>query len=79
MVKENPKMFWKYANSRLKTKPSIPAITKSDGSKATTHKDKVDTLNNFFTSAFTIENMETIPATKPCRIDGIKLTIDINT
>ena len=41
-------MFWKYANSRLKTKPSIPAFTKPEGSKATTPKDKVDTLNKYF-------------------------------
>ena len=36
MVKVKPKMFWKYANLRLKTKPSIPDLTKPDGSKATT-------------------------------------------
>ena len=59
------------------SKPSIPALTKLDGSKATTPKDKADTLNNFFTSVFTIENMETIPATQPCGIDEIKSTIDI--
>ena len=77
MVKEKPKCFGSMQTQRLKTKPSIPALTKPDGSKATTPKDKADTLNNFFTSVFTIENMETIPATQSCRIDEIKSTIDI--
>ena len=49
-VKSKPKLFWKYAKSRLKTKQSIPSLTKADGSRATTPKDKADTLNNFFTT-----------------------------
>ena len=36
IAKSKPKAFWKYAKSRLKTKPQIPALSKPDGSKAST-------------------------------------------
>ena len=61
-VKSKPKLFWKYAKSRLKTKQSIPSLTKADGSRAITPKDKADTLSNFFTCAFTIEDLNNIPS-----------------
>ena len=46
----------------LKTKQSIPSLTKADGSRAITPKDKADTLNNFFTNVFTIEDLNNIPS-----------------
>ena len=41
-VKQNPKAFWKYINSRLKVRPTIKC---SDGSTAHTDQDKADVLN----------------------------------
>ena len=43
-VKDKPKSFWKYANSRLKTRPAIPTLIKADGSTPTTPKDKANML-----------------------------------
>ena len=58
-VKANPKSFWKYARSRLKTNPIIPAFTKSDGLKATTPEEKAEVLNDFYSSVFTVEDEQT--------------------
>ena len=61
-VKQNPKAFWKYINSRLKICPTINDLQCSDGSTAHTDQDKVDVLNKYFTSVFTQENLPTIPS-----------------
>ena len=60
-VKGNPKLFWNYAKSRLKSRKAIPSLSKQNGEKAITDKDKAETLNDFFTSVFTIEDIDTIP------------------
>ena len=33
-VKLKPKLFWKYARSRLKSRQAIPTLTNKDGTKA---------------------------------------------
>ena len=60
-VKSKPKDFWRYVKSRLKSTPTIPSLTKPDGSKAFTSKEKAQVLNDYFTSVFTRENLEYIP------------------
>ena len=61
-VKLKPKLFWKYVKSRLKSRQSIPSLTKPDGSKATSAKDNVQALNDFFTSVFMDENLHNSPS-----------------
>ena len=39
-VKRKPNDFWRYVKSRLKSTPTIPSLTKPDGSKASTSKEK---------------------------------------
>ena len=76
-IKGNPKLFWKYASSRLKSRQAIPSLDKENGDKAVTDKEKADNLNTFFTSVFTIEDKDTIPSvTKDPTIDSL-LTIDV--
>ena len=65
--KEKPKMFWCYAKSRLKTRDQIASLTKPDGSTAKTAAEKAETLNNFFASVFTDENLNDLPS-KPASI-----------
>ena len=60
-VKKNPKQFWSYAKSRLKTRQKIPALKRSDGSMAVTPKEKADLLNEYFSSVFTVENVVNVP------------------
>ena len=77
MIKNKPKAFWKYANSRLKTKPSIPSLSKPNGTKATSSKDKAETLNEFFSSVFTLEDLHDIPAAPTYLVEEVISTIDI--
>ena len=53
-IKTNPKKFWSYVNSKLKTKSEIPQMKKPDGTMTTSNQEKA--LNNFFTSVFTKEH-----------------------
>ena len=59
-IVQKPKLFWGYAKSRLKTRQNIPTLEKSDGSKATTPKEKADSLNEFFCSVLTTERLDNI-------------------
>ena len=64
-VKENPKKFWQYANSKRKTKTGISELKyqKEDGSEGITEgdKQKAEVLANFFSSVFTQEPDGDIP------------------
>ena len=59
-VIQKPKMFWRYAKSRLQTRQNIPTLENPDGSKATSVKEKANTLNKFFCSVFTTERLDNI-------------------
>ena len=76
-VKLKPKLFWKYAKSRLKSRQSIPSLTKPDGSKATSAKDKTQALNDFFTSVFTDENLHNVPSMPTTQVIEAMSTIEI--
>ncbi|XP_077989646.1 uncharacterized protein LOC144443981 [Glandiceps talaboti] len=59
-VKLNPKVFYKYANSRMKTKESIGNINTAKGI-VSSDNEKAEELNNFFCSVFTKENFSSVP------------------
>ena len=46
----------------MKSKPSISSLSTPNGTKATSSKDKAETLNEFFPSVFTFEDLPEIPA-----------------
>ena len=58
-VKNNNKSFWRYVNSKRKTKDTIGALTKPDDSETETNEDKADVLNTFFSSVFVETEIET--------------------
>ena len=60
LMKENPKVFWKYVRSKVKIKSGIPTLVETD-SEATTDVQKAEAFNRFFSSVFTIENTDNIP------------------
>ena len=80
-VKLKSKLFWKYARSRLKSRQAIPTLTNKDGTKAISAKDKAESLNDFFTSVFTTENLVNIPAVKNAPayevLSNIEITPDL--
>ena len=60
-AKTAPKKFWSYVHSRTKTRSKIPILRGKDGTAAVTPLEKAETLNEFFSSVFTDENMENLP------------------
>ena len=60
-IAKNPKSFWRYVNTSLKTRPDIDAIKRIDGSLASSDQEKADLLNSYFSSIFTREDLSNIP------------------
>ena len=60
-IKKNPKAFWKYVKSKLKTRSTIDHLTKEDGTMTINDEENAEVLNRFFTSVFTEEDLENIP------------------
>ena len=60
-IKTDPKSFWRYVQSKIKTKDKIEAISDNTGNLQHLDSIKVNILNKYFTSVFTKENLETIP------------------
>ena len=60
-IAKNPKSFWRYVNTSLKTRLDIDAIKRIDGSLATSDQEKADLLNSCFSSVFIREDLSNIP------------------
>lgn len=77
-LKTNNKAFWRYANTRLKTKSRIEDLKHEDGSMAVTSTEKANMLNQFFSSKFTVEDNSVSP-TPLHNYNGPPLeTVDLN-
>ena len=76
-ISDKPKLFWKYANSRLKTKQTIPTLLKPNGNESVNDEDKANTLNEYFGSIFTKEDITQLPPITSKRNDNILSTIEI--
>ena len=53
-------------------------LTRHDGSKASTPSDKAETLNNFFASIFTIEDLSNIPDMPSINVEVVLSDMDIS-
>ena len=60
-IKSNPKAFYQYVSSKIKTKDGIADLIKEDGSLTIDDSEKSETLNKFFSSVFTNESTENSP------------------
>ena len=56
-IKTNPKAFWKYSKSQLKTHSTINDLIDSDGNTVHSDTPKAQIFNNYFTSVFTNEDV----------------------
>jgi len=61
LAKRNPKVFYKYVNSKLKARSTLPDLLTKDGTRVTSAMDKANMLNNFF-NVFTHEEMNHFPS-----------------
>jgi hypothetical protein len=62
-AKKNPKAFFLYVISKCKSKDGISGL-KVDQQKITSDESKANVLNQFFTSVFTDEDLNSIPNTE---------------
>ena len=60
-LKTDVKTFWRYVNNGMKVRVHVGDLEREDGTVATTDTEKAEVLNQFFTSVFTIEDMENMP------------------
>ncbi len=60
-VKTNPKLFWNYVNSKLKSRQPISDLKKDNGELTVNDVEKAQVLNTFFASVFTDEDLTNIP------------------
>ena len=69
-IGQNPKAFWRYANSKVKSKSHIVSLMKEDGQPAQTDSEMANILNEYFSSVFTQEDLQNIPYIQvPLRMD----------
>ena len=59
-AKKNPKAFFNYASSKMKTRTGICDLEYPDGRMAHTDVEKAEFLNEFFSDVFTKEDLATI-------------------
>ena len=57
-IKENPKSFWQFANSKKKTKGGIGPLVKKDGSLTKDNKEVAEELNQEYKSAWSTPSQE---------------------
>ena len=70
-AKQNPKAFYKYASSKLKTRAKIPDLFKPDESCTNTDRDKAEVLNDFFSSVFIEEDLSSMPFPGDIKLDTV--------
>ena len=58
--KTNPKLFYKYTNSKLKISSGIPDL-EHEGKQITSNTGKANLLNSYFASIFTKEDLTSVP------------------
>ena len=74
-LKKDPKPFWRYCNSRVKSQAKVGKITRPDGTIAKETEEKVAELSAFFSSVFTEEDNE-LPTPEQVSTESIEsLTI----
>ena len=60
-AKQNPKAFFNYARSKMKTRTGVSYLEYPDGRMAHTDVEKAELLNTFFSDVFTKEDLITTP------------------
>ena len=61
ICKHNPKSFSSYINERWIVRDNMGPLKTLDGTVITTGNDMANTMNNYFSSVFTIEQLNNVP------------------
>ena len=59
-VKEDPKAYYKYANSKMKAKVNVGPLEDENGNIICDDKKMMEILNSYFSSVYTMERLENI-------------------
>lgn len=51
-IKENPKQFWSYVRSKLKTKPTTTKVINKEGNITESDVDSANEINSYLTTVF---------------------------
>jgi len=80
-IKSKPKAFWQYVNSKVKTRPNITELLRSNGTIASSDMEMATMFNNYFSSVFTCENTISLPTSDstgtPLISDSIEFTPEL--
>ena len=76
-IKSNPKVLWKFIQSKTKVKEEIPSLKDDQGDIVTDNYRKAELLNIFFKSVFIEETPDDIPDL-PSRTDQVLNTVVFN-
>ena len=60
-AKENTKAFWRYVNSKTKSRSGVADMKKDDNTLTVNDMEKAELLNSFFQRMYTIEDEEPLP------------------
>ena len=60
-VKKEPKQFWRYVKSKTKSVGGVFNLKNENGVFTKSEAEKAELLNDFFSSVFTKENLDTLP------------------
>ena len=77
-LKHNPKAFWRYCNTKLKSRSKLGDLETPTGNLTSDDTTKAELLNQYFASVFTNEDLVNIPdiAQKYHGLDGINMTFN---
>ncbi len=78
-LKRDPKAFWIYAYSKLKTRSKIAQLINKDGSLTQTSEQQTQVLNNVLSSVFTNEDLHQIPTLQERHQNELMAHIHITT
>ena len=78
-IKTDPKLYYRYARSKMDVKDGIGPLTDEDGNVISDNKDMAQVLNQYFTTVFTDENMDNIPESRClCSDENILKDVDVS-
>lgn len=76
-AKKNPKAFYRYVNSKLKTRTGVGNLRTKDGDELVNNSEKAEAFSSFFSDVFTREDMHSLPTiNKESSVDMSDVDID---
>lgn len=77
IAKKNPKAFYRHVNNKLKTRPGIGDLQMDDGSEVVDAQLKANVFNQYFSSVYTVEDLNSVPlyeAREGDKISSVEVT-----